>query len=100
MRSIHQNRLDRFSAIAKQLVDSHSEAYFKECKEQKSTDQYDAFNEHFDTLGEQLESKANEFLKECKAVSDDLKQDIWSSCSKYLDLFTNWNNPSKLNQYL
>lgn len=91
----HQNRLDRFSVIAKRLVDEHSAQYFKECTRQ--TDPYTVYNSHLETLGQQLERLAGEFLQTNNAGTD-LRKDIWSSCSKYLDLFIQWNRPGTLNQ--
>ena len=95
---LHQNRIDRFSVIAKQLVDQHSEAFFKDCT--KRADRFEVYNTHLNTLGEQLENKATEFLDACRIVNEELKNDIWTTCSKYLDLFTQWNSPGRLNQYI
>lgn len=93
----HQNRLDRFSVIAKQLVDEHSEQYFNECK--RETDPFGRYNDHVETLGEQLERKASEFLQAHKTGCEELKNDIWSACTKYLDLFIEWNQPGRINQF-
>ncbi|MCB0700487.1 MAG: hypothetical protein H6551_11415 [Chitinophagales bacterium] len=95
---LHQNRLDRFSVIAKQLVDRHSEAYFNDCT--KRTDIFDAYNDHLNTLGEQLEQKATEFLKSCRTANEELRKEIWTTCTKYIELFIQWNSPGRVNQYI
>ncbi len=89
---LYQNRLDRFSVIAKRLVDQHSAAYFAECSEQEPDH---VFKNHFEKLGQQLELYASEFIKNSRQHSDIIKKEIWSLCNKYLDQFTTRNQPQQ-----
>ena len=95
---LHQNRVDRFSVIAKQLVDEHSAELFRDSV--RLSDNYDVFNNHLETLGKQLEDYASEFLSSTKVQNDQLKNDIWNTCSKYLDLFAKRNQPGQYKQYI
>jgi|GEM_PF-1138219 len=93
---LHQNRLDRFSVIAKKLVDEHSAELFSESR---LSDSDDIYNNHFQNLGKQLEEYAREFINSCKVQNDQLKNDIWYTCNKYLDLFASINQPGQLRHY-
>lgn len=95
---LHQNRVDRFSVIAKKLVDDHSAELFRDSV--RLSDNYDVFNNHLETLGQQLEDYAKDFLENYKSQSDQLKNDIWNTCSKYLDLFAKKNEPGQYNQFI
>lgn len=95
---LHQNRVDRFSVIAKKLVDDHSAELFRDSV--RLSDNYDVFNNHLETLGQQLEDYAKDFLENYKSQSDQLKNDIWNTCSKYLDLFAKKNQPGQYNQFI
>lgn len=90
---LHQNRLDRFSVIAKRLVDDHSAQLYKD---QMTATREDVFNNHLHTLGKQLEHYATEFIRNCKVQNEQFKQDVWGTCNKYIDLFTKLNEPGKL----
>lgn len=95
---LHQNRVDRFSVIAKKLVDDHSEELFRDST--RLSDNYDVFNNHLETLGQQLEDYASDFLNNCKVQNEQLKNDIWNTCSKYLDLFAKRNQPGQYKQFI
>lgn len=87
---LHQNRLDRFSVIAKKLVDDHSaELHNDLMNAEKDT----VFKDHLQTLGQQLEDYASEFLINCKVQNEQFRKDVWGTCSKYLDLFTRIHQP-------
>lgn len=94
---LHQNRLDRFSVIAKKLVDEHSAELFSELR---LSDSDDVYNSHLQNLGNQLEEYARDFLNNCKVQNDQLKHDIWYTCNKYLDLFASRNQPGQLKRYM
>ena len=95
---LHQNRVDRFSVIAKKLVDEHSAELFKDST--RLMDNYDIYRNHLDKLGQQLEDYASDFLNSCKVRNDQLKNDIWNTCSKYLDLFAKRNQPGQYKQFI
>ncbi len=95
---LHQNRVDRFSVIAKKLVDEHSAELFKD--NSTLTDSYEAYTSHLDRLGQQLEDYASDFLNSCKVQNEQLKNDIWNTCTKYLDLFAKRNQPGQYRQYI
>lgn len=87
----YKNRVDRFSVIAKRLVDDHSAELFIDSRQQQNAD--NAYNDHLNTLGKQLEQYAKDFLESCKTQNEQLKADIWRICNKYLDLFIKRNDP-------
>lgn len=95
---LHQNRVDRFSVIAKKLVDEHSAELFKDNTTLK--DSYEAYRNHLDKLGQQLEDYASDFLNGCKVQNEQLKNDIWNTCTKYLDLFAKRNQPGQYKQFI
>jgi hypothetical protein len=95
---LHQNRVDRFSVIAKKLVDEHSAELFKDST--RLMDNYDIYRNHLDKLGQQLEDYASDFLSSCQVQNDQLKNDIWNTCSKYLDLFAKRNQPGQYKQFI
>lgn len=95
---MHQNRVDRFSVIAKQLVDNHSAELFRDSV--RLSDNYDVYSNHLESLGQQLEDYAKEFLNSCKVQNEQLKNDIWNTCTKYLDLFAKKNMPGQYNQFI
>ena len=95
---LYQNRVDRFSVIAKKLVDDHSAELFRDSV--RLSDNYEIFNNHLESLGQQLEDYAKDFLNGCKVQNDQLKNDIWNTCSKYLDLFAKKNQPGQYKQYI
>lgn len=90
---LHQNRLDRFSVIAKQLVDNHATEFHNDLK--KAT-QEEAFNNHLQTLGKQLEEYAGEFLNNCKVQNEQFRKEVWGTCNRYIDLFTRIHQPTQL----
>lgn len=89
---LYQNRIDRFTVIAKRLVDQHSAAFFTECSEHEPKD---VFKTHFEKLGQQLELYASEFIKNSRHQNDIFCKEVWSQCSKYLDQFTARNQPQQ-----
>lgn len=95
---LHQNRLDRFSVIAKKLVDQHSAELFRDST--NLSDNFDIYRNHLDSLGQQLEDNASRFIQDCKTQSDQLKNDIWNACSRYLDLFAKRNQPGQYSQFI
>ncbi len=92
----YQNQLDRFGNIAKKLVDDHSADFFNRCRmvQEEHLVKNEAFYNHLDALGRQLEEQAQRFIVSAKKGSEDLKSDVWNLCKKYLDLFIKTNQPA------
>lgn len=90
---LHQNRLDRFSVMAKKLVDNRSAELHQDLRKQEVEDAYDT---HRQTLGKQLEDYAREFLENCKIQNEQFINDVWGTCKRYLDLFDRINQPDPL----
>jgi hypothetical protein len=92
----YQNQLDRFRDIAKKLVDDHSAELFTGSR-LASPDRHqvvnDAFYNHLDSLGKQLDETAQKFIGTNRPGNDDLKSEIWNTCRKYLDQFVKRNQP-------
>lgn len=93
MKKLHQNRLDRFSVMAKKLVDDRSAELHLDLRKPGSDDVYDT---HRQTLGEQLEANAREFLESCKINNDQFINDVWGTCKRYLELFDRINQKDPL----
>lgn len=93
---LYQNRIDRFSVIAKKLLDQHATDYFNDCRKDK--DQYEAFSSHYELLGSQLEQYATEFIKNTNVSSKYLADGVWKKCNYYLALFERTHAPGSLNQ--
>lgn len=94
----YQNQLDRFSDIAKQLVDNHSADMFNVSRAATNGpggNPYAAYSDHLDLLGKELDEHAQQFAQ--KLSDEKLKTDIWSICRKYLDQFARRNQPSEDN---
>lgn len=92
----YQNQLDRFRDIAKRLVDEHSAELFNRghmANEGRPQVVNDAFHNHLDTLGKQLDEQAQQFITTNRGLNDAVKTDIWGLCRKYLDQFTKRNEP-------
>ena len=91
----YQNQLDRFGNIAKKLVDEHSADLFNRARMVSEHNvRNDAFHNHLDMLGKQLDEHAQNFIVSTKKESEDLKSDIWSMCKKYLEQFIKRNEPA------
>ena len=98
----YQNQLDRFSDIAKKLVDNHSADMFNVGRAATSGpgDPQAAYSNHLDNLGKELDQHAQQFLTSGQKVSDEnLKTDIWGICRKYLDQFVKRNQPDTESNY-
>lgn len=94
----YQNQLDRFSDIAKKLVDNHSADMFNLNRATSGApdgNPYVAYTSHLDSLGKELDEHAQQFAQ--KVSDDKLKTDIWGMCKKYLDQFVKRNQPSEDN---
>lgn len=92
-----QNQLERFRTIAKKLVDDHSAEVFTRSaisSEGKPALADDVYYSHLDVLGRELNEQAEQFIGNFKAVSDEVKTEIWNTCRKYLDQFARRNQPS------
>ena len=91
----YQNQLDRFRDIAKRLVDDHSAELFTGSRMVADKNQVinDAYFNHLDSLGKQLDEHAQKFIVNHRAGNDDLKSEIWNTCRKYLDQFVKRNQP-------
>ena len=87
----NRNRLERFSDIAKRLVDDHSAQLFKNRLE------HDAYSNHLEAIGQQLEINARDFIGSLKTNNEELTSQVWNTCSKYLDLFIKRNDPDREN---
>ncbi len=90
----YQNQLDRFSDIAKKLVDNHSADMFNVSRAAANGPEgnsYAAYNSHLDSLGRELDEHAQQFAQ--KVSDEKLKTDIWGMCKKYLDQFVKRNEP-------
>ncbi len=92
----YQNQLDKFGNIAKRLVDQHSADFFQRCRavHEEHLVKNEAFYNHLDSLGKQLDEQAQNFIVSAKRGDEDLKSDIWNMCKKYLDLFIKRNQPA------
>lgn len=93
---LHKNRLDRFSVIAKKLVDDHAAELHRDIM---TTGSDEVYNNHLDRLGKQLEDYARDFLKNSRIQTEQFRNDIWGTCSKYLDLFARLHQPGRFNKY-
>lgn len=93
----YQNQLDRFCDIAKKLVDDHSAELFAGYRISTGgkPGTQDAYFQHLDTLGKQLDEQAHQFIGSARVRtgSESLKSDIWNTCRKYLDQFVKRNEP-------
>lgn len=90
----HQNRLDRFTVIAKKLVDEHAAELHRDVKVSTHDSVYKS---HLTALGKQLNDYALEFIKSCKVKNEHFINEVWGTCNKYLDLFAKYNEPSESN---
>jgi BMFP domain-containing protein YqiC len=91
----YQNQLDRFRDIAKKLVDDHSTELFTRTHVTSNGTHNvlnDAYYNHLDVLGRQLDEQAQQFIS-ARKNNEHLKSDIWNTCKKYLDLFVKRNEP-------
>lgn len=94
----YQNRLDRFGAIAKRLVDDQSAELFNATRRSEETSEPDeTFRQQLNVLGKKLDEHATDFIKAYKEQNEAMRAEIWSLCSKYLDLFVKRNEPTRLN---
>lgn len=89
---LHQNKLDRFSVIAKKLVDDRSAELHKDIMHHSADEVY---NNHLNTLGKQLDNYAQDFLNNCKIQNEQFRKEVWGTCNKYLDLFARINEPGE-----
>lgn len=92
-----QNQLERFRTIAKKLVDEHSAEIFTRnaiSSEGKYSVTDDAYYSHLDVLGKELNEQAEQFIGAFRAVSEDVRNEIWETCRKYIDQFVRRNQPS------
>jgi hypothetical protein len=92
----YQNQLDRFRDIAKKLVDEHSAELFtggRLVSDSRGHVVNDAYFNHLDTLGKQLDEHAQTFIGGARTGNEALKSEIWSTCKKYLDQFVKRNQP-------
>ena len=91
-----QNQLERFRTIAKKLVDDHSaEIYVRNAvNESENSPADNAYYNHLDSLGKELNERAEQFIGDYKTVNDDVKSQIWDTCKKYIDQFIQRNQPS------
>jgi hypothetical protein len=94
----YQNQLDRFCDIAKKLVDDHSAELFTRyhvSTEGQHNVINDAYYQHLDVLGKQLDEQAQQFItsSNVRTRNEHLKSDIWSTCKKYIDQFVKRNEP-------
>jgi hypothetical protein len=90
----YQNQLDRFRDIAKRLVDDHSADLFRgHVAHEGMTQVNDAYHNHLDTLGKQLDEQAQRFISTNTGLNENLKSDVWGVCKKYLEQFTKRNSP-------
>lgn len=93
MRNQQRNRIERFRTIAKRLVDRHSAELFTVYNIQAQNDVFDAYNDHLDSLGRELDREANDFITTYKTQSELMRAEIWRTCTRYLDLFVKRNQP-------
>ena len=93
MRNQQRNRIERFRTIAKRLVDRHSAELFTVYSIQADSDVYDAYNDHLDSLGRELDREAKDFITSYKTQSELMRNEIWRTCTRYLDLFVKRNQP-------
>ncbi|RYZ52272.1 MAG: hypothetical protein EOP49_09810 [Sphingobacteriales bacterium] len=92
-----QNQLERFRSIAKKLVDDHSAELFTRDGIRASgreTIVDDAYFNHLDVLGRELNEQAVQFLGSFRSVNDEVKTEIWDVCKRYIDQFAKRNQPS------
>lgn len=89
----YQNQLDRFSSIAKRLVDDHSAELYTHYQLGSYQVVNDVYHNHLDVLGRQLNEQAEHFIGSSSQGSDELKTDIWETCRKYIDQFMKRNEP-------
>ena len=92
----YQNQVDRFRDIAKKLVDDHSAELFTRTHVTANgvhNVMNDAYYNHLDVLGRQLDEQAQQFIS-MRKNNENLKSDIWSTCKRYLDLFVKRNQPN------
>lgn len=92
----YQNQLDRFRDIAKRLVDDHSAELFtgsRTVADGRRQVVNEAYFNHLDVLGKQLDEHAQKFIGGARTGSEDLKSEIWNTCKKYLDQFVKRNQP-------
>jgi hypothetical protein len=94
MRS-YQNQLERFSTIAKRLVDDHSAELYTRCQIGSYSVVNDVYYNHLDGLSKQLNERAEQFIGSTNVANEDLKTEIWNTCKKYIDQFIKRNQPDK-----
>lgn len=91
-----QNQVERFRNIAKKLVDDHSaELFVREgMRPGRESVIDDAYYNHLDVLGRELNEQAQQFIGNFRTVNDEVKTQIWDTCKRYIEQFAKRNQPS------